>query len=95
MTDRNIKCFELLTDLAQAAGGDGDACIVSEYYENFANQYEKWVNEKYPNRYKRTNSVNIISFSSEPEEGVHFCNDESVLPSWLDNRLWHPWLDAE
>lgn len=95
MTEKNRKCFELLTELAHDAGGDGDACIVSEYYVDFANQYEKWVNETYPGRYVRRNHVNEIIFTAKPEENIVFCNDEVDLPSWVDNRLVHPWLDKE
>ena len=94
MTTKNIKTFELLTELCQSAGGDGDACIVSEYYMNFANQYEKWVNETYKNMYNRTDGENFVSFY-EQQESILFCNDNYKLPAWVDNILIHPWLDLE
>ena len=93
MNNLRRLAFELITELCFEASGDGDSAIISEQYKELANEYEIWVNEKYPNRFIRNDSVSdCIIFSSLPEENVCFTNSESNLPVWIDNRLVHPWL---
>ena len=94
-SEKNIKCFELLTQMMQEEGGDGDACIKSEYYRNYADQYEKWVNFAFPNTYKRTDNDDSITFFAEPEEAIIFCDEDHSLPSWVGNMLIRPMLDLE
>jgi hypothetical protein len=86
--------FKLLTELCFSASGDGDAAIVSEDYKKLADEFEDWANRIHPNRFERKSNPDgdVIYFSSEPEETIWFTNDESKLPSWVDNRLIHPWL---
>ena len=85
--------FKLITELCFEACGDGDSAIVSEEYKILANDFENWVNEKYPGHFVKfiNDDLNCITFS-EHQECVWFVKDEATLPKWVDNRLVHPWL---
>ena len=91
MDDIRKLGFELMTELCIAGGGDGDAAIVSEYYKKWADEYEIWINEKYPNMYTRLNGDDYITFTCM-QETIWFVEKEKRLPKYVDNRLVHPWL---
>ena len=91
MNDIRKLGFELMTQLCCAGGGDGDAAIVSEHYKTWADEYEIWINEKYPKMYTRNNTSDYVIFSCG-QETIWFVEDEGVLPHYVDNILIHPWL---
>jgi len=83
--------FQLITELCFEACGDGDSAIVSDEYKILADDFEKWINEKYLTEFEKTTDENCIVFS-RGQENIIFTNNEKILPEWVGNRLVRPWL---
>lgn len=79
--------FEIVKQFVWEGGGDGDGWIISPYYVEYADLFEKYENGL-PGKLgwlkDRQDGEGIIQFSNK-QESICFIGNRAGLPNWAGN----------
>ena len=89
MADRT-KLYEFLIETVIEECGDGDAVIISENYEQYANEFDIWQKENGYNwdKFKKSAADYIVFYNNQEE--IIFCNTKEGkdIPTWMFTKIY-------
>jgi hypothetical protein len=82
------KLFEFLYETVIEEGGDGDAVVISENYEQYAEEFDAWQKLNSYN-WKKQSTEGVIGFTDN-QEAITFCSIEEGkhLPTWMFTKVY-------
>lgn len=67
LTDLKRKCFDFLTAACLAEGGDGDAVLIHEKYQDLSNDFDAWLKENNNTWWTKSINKGMITYNNDQE----------------------------